>query len=60
MNGGREEYSPVVDLVGDLCNGDITAERFTELDRLLRTDDDSLQLYVEYLDLEAELILRAW
>ena len=41
--------------LGDLCNGDISARQFAKLDRLLQTDDDALQLYVEYLDLEAEL-----
>ena len=59
MTNGQKEYPPVVDLVSDLCNGDIAANQLEELDRLLRTDDDSLQLYIEYLDQEAELILHA-
>lgn len=59
MTYGLKKYPPIVDLVSELCNGGITANNFEELDHLLRTDDDSLQLYIEYLDLESELILSA-
>jgi hypothetical protein len=59
MSCRDEDLREVAELVGQLCNGALTAADVARLDHLLATSDAALQCYVEYLDMEAELLCQA-
>lgn len=55
MREEMAEHSEFFELLGGLCEGTLTDERFAELDRMLAADPAARQSYVEYMLLCAEL-----
>ena len=55
MREEMAERSEFFELLGGLCEGTLTDERFAELDRMLAADPAARQSYVEYMLLCAGL-----
>ena len=49
MREEMAERSEFFELLGGLCEGTLTDERFAELDRMLAADPAARQSYVEYM-----------